>query len=202
MIPLEPTHYFHIYNRANGSDELFLTKNNYLFFLARYRQYVAPFMNTYCYCLMPNHVHYLVQVKSIDEISEHLAIIDAKKGSKEETKFRSDPEKFISKQWSNLFSSYTQSFNKQRFRMGSLFMKNFKRKPINDELYLKKLVHYIHNNPVEARLCDKPEDWAHSSYRSVLSGNSELDRQVIGWFDNPDNYIAFHRLPPTLEPED
>lgn len=151
---------------------------------------------------MPNHIHHLIQVKSLAEISEYLTALDAKNGSKSLGKFQADPGKFISKQWSNLFSSYTQSFNKQQMRMGSLFMKNFKRKPVKDELFLKKLVHYIHNNPVEARLCDKPDGWMHSSYNSILAGNSESDKQVIDWFDNVDNFRAFHRLPPTLEPED
>ncbi len=199
MIPLEPTHYYHVYNRANGSEKLFLTKNNFIFFQAKYKKYVAPFVTTYCYCLMPNHIHYLLQVKSIEAISQHLAESALKDGSKLLLKFQSDPEKFISKQFSNLFSSYSQSFNKQQHRMGSLFMKNYKRKPVNDELYLKKLVHYIHNNPVEARLCDKPEGWSFSSYNSIVTCSCESEKQVIDWFGDVENFKAFHRLPPTFK---
>jgi REP element-mobilizing transposase RayT len=52
-------------------------------------------------------------------------------------------------------------------RKGSLFMKPYKRKKIEDEAYLKKLVHYIHCNPVKASLVKRPQDWKHSSYKII-----------------------------------
>ncbi len=201
MIPLEPTHYYHVYNRANGSEKIFLTKNNYVFFEAKYKHYIGPFVKTYCYCLMPNHIHYLIQVKSIEEISLYLESMETN-GEQLVVKFKTDPEKFISKQFSNLFSSYTQSFNKQQFRMGSLFMKNFKRKHVKVDSFLKKLVHYIHNNPVEAGLSDSPEGWMQSSYNAILAGHSECAQEVIDWFDNAENFRAFHKLPPSLDDEE
>lgn len=84
--------------------------------------------------------------------------------------------------------------------MGSLFMKNFKRKPVTDELYLKKLVHYIHNNPVEAGLSGKPEDWKHSSYRLIVSCDTTFLRasEVLNWFGAKEDFVAFHKLSPQL----
>ncbi len=32
MIPLEPDKFYHIYNRANGNERIFLNKANYEFF--------------------------------------------------------------------------------------------------------------------------------------------------------------------------
>ena len=75
----------------------------------------------------------------------------------------------VSNQFGKFFNSYAKAFNKQESRKGSLFMKNFKRKKITDEKYLRKIVHYIHYNPVESALCEKPEDWRFSSYKAIIS---------------------------------
>jgi putative transposase len=205
MIPLEPTHYFHVFNRANGFEKVFLSPGNYIFFMEKYRKYVVPYVHTYCYCLMPNHFHFLIQIKSIDEISDWINKSEpAQTRARELEKFHSDPEKYISKRLSNLFSSYTQAFNKLNHRMGSLFMKNFKRKPIRDESYLKNLVHYIHYNPIEARLCEHPEEWMHSSYGRIIRSDSTLVKadDVVEWFDNLENFKAFHSAPPMLDDTD
>jgi len=76
-------------------------------------------------------------------------------------------------------------------------MKNFKHIKIEEEYYLKKLVHYIHFNPVEAGLCKKSNDWKFSSYQSLLSnGKSLLNREeVISWFDDLENFKHLHQNP-------
>jgi REP element-mobilizing transposase RayT len=136
---------------------------------------------------MPNHFHFLVKIKNEKDLLLHL-------NSSRPTTL----EKQISKQFSNFFSSYTQAFNKQQSRMGSLFMKNFKRKRIADEKYLRKLVHYIHHNPVEANLCRKPNGWKFSSYNSLLSEQPTflLNNEVIGWFEDKENFIYCHHSSP------
>lgn len=53
----------------------------------------------------------------------------------------------LSKQLSNFFNPYTKAFNKQQKQIGSLFMKNFKRKRMDDMKYMKNPVEYIPNNP-------------------------------------------------------
>jgi REP element-mobilizing transposase RayT len=153
---LEPETTYHLYNRANGWERVFLSAENYRFFLQKYQQYITPIADTFCYCLMPNHFHFLIRIKSEKE----LELTFPKLAEKNTVTL----EKSLSKQFSNLFSSYTQAFNKQNNRMGSLFMKNFKRIKVSDQIYFLKLVHYIHYNPVESNLCNRPEDWDHSSY--------------------------------------
>jgi putative transposase len=108
-----------------------------------------------------------------------------------------DHDKFVSKQFSNPFSSYTQAFNKQQRRMGSLFMKNFKRKKVADDIYFKNLVYYIHYNPVEAGLSEGLEDYKHSSYNAIITGNRvfTLREEVLSFFDGPDSFISFHKAP-------
>jgi putative transposase len=62
-IPLLPEKYYHIYNHANGSDNLFLTSENYRYFLQRFASFINPIADTYAYCLMPNHIHFLIRIK-------------------------------------------------------------------------------------------------------------------------------------------
>ncbi len=63
-IPLLPENYYHIYNHANGSDNLFLNSENYRYFLQRYATFINPIADTFAYCLMPNHIHFLIRIKS------------------------------------------------------------------------------------------------------------------------------------------
>jgi putative transposase len=182
---LEPENFYHVYNRANGSEKVFLSEENYRFFLRKYSEHIMPVAQTFSYCLMPNHFHFLVQIKSEKEIRAAL--------NKDSIKTIS-VEKLVSKQFSNLFSSYTQAFNKQQNRMGSLFMKNFKRIRVNDELYRQRLVHYIHLNPVEAGLCNMPHQWDFSSYIGILTGKrlAFLDLGAVEWFGDEYNFKLVH----------
>src|SRR5690554_3535460 len=125
----KPDCFYHVYNRANGSEKIFLTNKNYVFFLKKYTQYLADIVDTYCYCLMPNHFHFLIKIK--DEKELDLTIQGLKKLE------ASELNKLISKRFSNFFSSYTQSLNKIEGRKGSLFMKNFKHKRVTSESYLR-----------------------------------------------------------------
>ncbi|WP_339612080.1 hypothetical protein [uncultured Planktosalinus sp.] len=67
---LEPESTYHIYNRANGNEQLFLSDDNYRYFLKKYDNYIAPIADTFCYCLMPNHFHFLVRIKRESEVAE------------------------------------------------------------------------------------------------------------------------------------
>tara|TARA_B100000678_G_C18134549_1_gene472158 strand:+ start:505 stop:930 length:426 start_codon:yes stop_codon:yes gene_type:complete len=109
-------------------------------------------------------------------------------------------EGFISKQFGNFFNSYAKAFNKQNNRKGSLFMHPYKRKKINDEKYLRKLVHCIHHNPVVAGLVTEPERWKHCSYATIISEQETwLEREeVLNWFEDRENFIYCHQLPPEL----
>jgi len=184
---LTPDFTYHIFNRANGNERLFVSDENYRFFLERYKKYVQPIAETFCYCLMPNHFHFLVRVRSEKELLEAFP------------KFQT-LEKLLSKQFSNLFSSYTQAFNKVTGRRGSLFMKNFNRIQVSDEKYLLKLIHYIHFNPVEGGLVAHPQDWQFSSYRAIISKNPTMLKreEVIHWFGDLDNFIHCHKYPPSI----
>lgn len=188
-IPLEADKYYHIYNHANGDDNLFVNDGNYHFFLKRYAHFIPAVVQTFAYCLMPNHFHFLIKIKSEEELANYFSSLD--ESGRKDTQAH---EKLISKQFSNFFSSYTQAFNKQQRRMGSLFIKNFKRKHISDQNYLLKMVNYIHLNPVSHGFCESPRDWEFSSYNSLLSVQESglVNKEVITWFEDRENFIHCH----------
>jgi len=178
-VPLLSDHTYHVFNRAVGNDKLFLKDNNYIFFLEKYQKYISQVADTYCYCLMPNHFHLLIKIKSEDDL---ITLI----GNSQK---RQNLSAFVSQQFGNFFNSYTKSFNKAFNRRGSLFMKPFKRKLIGNENYFRKVVHYIHYNPVKANLVSKPSSWKYSSYNALIQQSpSKINRlQVIEWFDDIGN---------------
>lgn len=186
---METDRYYHIYNRANGIEKIFVCIENYYFFLRKFSKFIVPVVDTFCYCLMPNHFHFLLKVKSEKELME----------LEDYRNFKNKPL-FVSKQFSNLFSSYTQAFNKQQKRRGNLFTRPFKRKEILDDIYFRKLVHYIHHNPVEAGLCNNPTEWVHSSYNALISLKPTLLNrfEVLEYFDTVKNFKYVHSHPPQL----
>ena len=186
---LEPGSVYHVYNRANGQEQLFVSEENYRYFLQKYQEYISPIADTFCYCLMPNHFHFLLRIKNGHALKQAFPKFETL-------------EKLPSKCFSNFFSAYTLAFNKQQGRMGSLFMKNFKRKRISDQSYLLNLVQYIHRNPIEAGLCKQPEHWPHSSYTSILSGNHHFLKagEVFSWFEDKDNFQYIHSKQSMFDP--
>ena len=186
MTRLEPDKYYHLFNRANGNEKIFKSPDNYQFFLRKYRMHIGPISETLCYCLMPNHFHFLIKIK-----------IESKIRKLDNYKSEQDVSLYLSKQFSNLFSSYTQAFNKFTGRRGSLFMRAFKRKLIEDEVYLRNLVKYIHSNPVKAGLSKTPQGWKHSSYAALISEDfTFLKRnEVLAHFDGIKNFKFVHHHP-------
>ena len=152
----------------------------------KYKFHISPIAETYCYCLMPNHFHFLIRIKSEAEVLKAISKRDAARsvpanvsgfGSNSEDanvpgfqnlgRYAGWPtEKILSKQLSNFFNSYAKAFNKQYNRMGSLFIKNFKRKKVEDMRYMKNLIEYIHNNPVRKGYVEQPQQWRYSSARN------------------------------------
>ncbi|HEV8514007.1 MAG TPA: transposase, partial [Cyclobacteriaceae bacterium] len=70
----------------------------------------------------------------------------------------------LSRKLGTILSSYTQAINKQEKRSGSLFQPKTKAKELFNNTYSFNCFHYIHQNPLRARLVKRIEDWAHSSF--------------------------------------
>ncbi len=181
MDQLLPSTYYHIFNHANGDEDLFREPENYRYFLQQYYKYINRIGDTYAYCLMPNHFHLLVRIKAAEELTTHLPGFENLAGVA--------ASNLLSKQFSNFFNSYSKAFNKKYERRGSLFLKNFKKKTIIQKDYLSSVILYIHLNPVKHGFTSGPADWKWSSYH-----NLHLDRPpfVTALFENEENYFRMH----------
>ncbi len=193
-ILLEPGNFYHIYNHSNGKDNLFENNENFRYFLNKYFHFVGSIVNTYSYCLMPNHFHFLILVKDKQEVIKAFRIKKPKANQINENTLLS----WIIQLFSNFFNGYAKAFNKINNRKGSLFNDSFKRKKVEGKDYLVKLIHYIHYNPVHHNFVKSIEDWKFSSYKPIINNNDDrLSRnEVIELFDNLDNFIFYHQQRP------
>ena len=205
MIPLIPNKVYHIFNHANGFENTFCSDENFRYFLAKYRLYISPIAETYAYCLMPNHFHIVVRIRSREVIEK--IILSRNNSSSNISKvlnfgnvkidIKIDDktiELFLSKQFANLFSCYTQSFNKVFNRRGSLFIKNFKRVQIENKQYFFNAVVYTHRNPVHHGFCRHFYEWKHSSYNEIIEENNNIVevKKLLLLFEDKNNFINWH----------
>lgn len=63
---------------------------------------------------------------------------------------------------------YTQRYNQLMNKDGPLFRGRYKSCLIEADNYLIEVSRYIHLNPVNAKICEKPQDYCWSSYRFFL----------------------------------
>ena len=145
--------------------------------------------DTYAYCLLRNHFHFLVRVKTAEEQEEEIQKTH-KTLRVSETLRVLNP----SQQFGNLFNAYTKAINKAYQRTGSLFENPFGRIPVTSDEYFVHLIAYIHRNPQRHRLVDDFRVWTYSSYHAILSRKStRLKRdEVLAWFDGPAAFRASH----------
>jgi len=183
--PLINGNYYHIYNRGNNRDDIFYETENYYHFLRLYDKYINPVVDTFAWCLLKNHFHLLVYIKTLAEINPKLLTYNTVKKPKVIS---------ASKQFSHFFNAYTQAINKRHHRTGSLFEKNFERKLVTSESYFQKLIFYIHNNPIHHGFTDKITDYPWSSYGSVVSKHPTklLRYRVIKAFNDLENFKYYH----------
>ncbi len=187
-LPLEPGRYYHIYNHAVGSDLLFKSEPDYKNFLVKYTRYISPVASTLAYCLMPNHFHTCVLINDM----EYISTLPSKYMTNEliaEGLYRS---------FSNLLNSYAQWYNNKYERKGCLFMSNFKRKIVENDDSLRRLICYIHKNPVESKFADNVDAWNYSSYNFITSGKQQDGIQIrrteiIRVYNDLENFKFLHQ---------
>jgi REP element-mobilizing transposase RayT len=161
-IPYESDCYYHIYNRGNNKERTFFKRENYSQFLSLYNKYLSDFVSTYCFVLIPNHFHLLLKINYEGE----------------------DVFYTISKQFKKLCVAYTQIVNAQEGRSGNLFQRGLRRIKVSDQEYLKRLVFYIHNNPVKHGIITDFKDYPYSSYFFIISNDITIVNvnEVLSWF--------------------
>lgn len=193
--------FYHIYNRGVEKRKVFMDRRDHLRFLETldfYRKSPVPMklsdyrrgviklkkiedqielVKIYCYCLMPNHFHLLVQQLADGGISEFLR---------------------------KLSDSYTRYFNTKHERIGSLFQGVFKAKLVETDEYLLQVSKYIHRNsfPLDER---ERRMYPYSSYPVYLSGephpfcNTDF---ILSYFSKTNPNLTYQTFVEETEVED
>lgn len=184
--PLETEKVYHIYTHANGNENLFRSSENYYYFLKKYREHIYPVVETLAYCLMPNHIHLMIKVRTEKELMDFI-------NKKDQTGFQ-NLSGLVSQQFSNLFNAYTKAYNKKYERMGALFCRPFKRKLVANDTYFTQLMVYIHLNPIHHGFVKELQDWLHSSWHTYLLDKPTLLARSTGleWFGSRQHFIQAH----------
>jgi putative transposase len=136
--------FYHVYNRGTDKRRVFCDNYDYQRFLGLLylcnqdkrieltRSGIAgvfdmvrigePLVSIAAYCLMPNHFHLLIKEINVGGVSL-----------------------FMQK----LTTAHTMHFNKRRARPGALFESSFKARHVDNDIYLKYLIAYMHLNPIK-----------------------------------------------------
>ena len=150
--------FYHIYNRGSEKRKIFLDKSDYRAFTHLMKRCldqelkVNPdgIINTHsiadeadliCYCLMPNHFHFLIKQNTKDAVTKFLR---------------------------RVVTSYVMYFNKKYQREDGLFQGKPRGVLIQNESYLLHLSRYIHLNPYEIDPKKPLQDYPYSNYTPYL----------------------------------
>ncbi len=188
---------YHIYNRTNNKEALFLSDENRLFFLKRYKELLSPFTDTYCWCLLSNHFHLLVKIKSdisIKAILKNKAIAELSITEKKFIENKATCSELIGHVFKRFFQSYALAFNKMHNRQGNLFYKPFKRIRIEKDSQFTMAMIYIHANAFKHGLVKNFTDHIWSSWHTIISDKptSLAKNEVIEWFGSLELCIKAH----------
>ena len=120
---------YHVTARGNERKAIYRDDADRRRFLETIDEAVERFgLLIHCYCLMPNHYHLLVETPR--------ANLSASAG------------------W--LQTTYSVRFNRRHRRSGHLFQGRFKAHLVEEDVYARELIKYIHLNPVRPRNKRKP----------------------------------------------
>lgn len=132
---------YHIYNRGNNKQAIFMCHEDYTFFLKRLKEYSKRYsVNTLIYCLMPNHYHLILTQNTGGNLPQMM---------------------------DTLATSVAKRFNLKYKHVGHLFQGPYKYKSIESDQDFVEVARYIHLNPVIAGLAENPHDWQYSNYAEI-----------------------------------
>ena len=134
----------HIMNRGNNRQMIFRTNDEKSYFLyLLHDKKLENGVYIFHYCIMGNHFHLIVRVRSKEDLSRFLK---------------------------QVFVAYYRFFENHHEYAGHLFQGRFKSIIIDARSYLIQCGRYIENNAVRAKRVTDPYDYRYSSYRYYACG--------------------------------
>ena len=132
---------YHVIVRGNQRQKTFPQPGDYQVYLEKLGHYRRKYgVTIYAYCLMPNHVHLLLECAKWP----------------------------LGKFMQGVQQTYTQYYNRKYKKVGHLFQGRYKAILCQKDAYLLELIRYIHLNPVRSKLAGP--DYRYSSEQAYRSG--------------------------------
>jgi len=209
--PLTFGTFFHIYNRGNNGENIFIQERNYAYFMELWWKHTYQIFETWAYCLLRNHFHIVGYVKDEGDLSgltNGLVNLNARvdndaslSDSHGDLTGLNNKIKEPSQYFSNFFNAYSRGVNIATQRTGALFERPFKRIPVTNEAYLMRLIVYIHQNPQKHKFTADFRDWNYSSYHEHIADvPTRLQRdKMIQLFGSREDFIRIHQEIQPLE---
>ena len=139
-----PGAFYHVMLRGNYGQDIFFSDSDRYFMCFLLQEGVEKYGHRiHAFCFMQNHIHLLIQVGEIS----------------------------LSKIMQNVAFRYSQKINYKHKKAGRLFQGRFKAILIDEGIYFKRLMRYIHLNPVRANITNSPEKYLWSSHNAYLNKN-------------------------------
>ena len=143
-----PNSIYHITARGTHGDDIFRDETDfelYCSILCSNIKYYQDKFETYCYCLMDNHIHIVMKTKDMP----------------------------FGLYFARLHGIYARYYNNKYNYQGHLFQNRYYAQLIkNDEQFLVAS-RYVHLNPVKASIVQKPEEYKWSSYGMIIGDKQE-----------------------------
>jgi putative transposase len=137
-----PGAFYHVMLRGNNGQNIFHNDDERRRMCTLIDEGIGKYHHRiHAFCLMSNHVHLLVQVGNTP----------------------------LSMIMHNLTFRYCQYFHWRHKTFGHLFQGRYKAILLQEEGYFKRLLRYIHMNPVNANLVQDPESYPWSGHRVYLN---------------------------------
>ena len=178
--------FFHIYNRGNNGENIFVQEKNYAYFMELWWKHTYQVFETWAFCLLRNHFHVVGYVKDLSGLQNLTGLGKVK-----------PPSQYLS----NFFNAYSRGINIATKRTGALFERPFKRIPVDSESYLMRLIVYIHQNPQKHKFEEDFRNWNYSSYHELVDNvPTRLQQEkVLQLFGSREDFIRIHQEIQPLE---
>jgi len=168
MIPLEVDKMYHLRAHVDGRADLFYEEKSYDYFLKQCSHYIDPVVDTFAYCLLPEHLDLMVKVRNEERILDYLRDEEGDP-TIQDFGYHGGLSNVVNQQFKRLFNQYTK-FIKEEYDYGeNSFEPDLKWKLVDSAEYFLQLIVYIHNAPVHHELVEHPDEWPYSSWQHLYS---------------------------------
>lgn len=149
---------YHITSRGNHRNDIFKDDEDYLVYLTILEESLGKYCGVlYCYCLMTNHVHLVIETGEIN----------------------------ISMIMKRINQLYTMYINNKYNLVGHLLQGRYNAEIIETDSYILDVSRYIHLNPIKANMVLKPEEYEWSSYSMFIGKKEEKlinSEKILSYF--------------------